>query len=128
MVSKAKRPNPGKKHLGSMPFPARTRNASERLAAATRNLQVAAAGAQSHTILKDSSLIMEILFKNVFLKGAIKSVEQQQKGGSAYTDMDPGAPNKLWEAIIEGAEREAGVSVHCLSLVMWASWLKVVAF
>lgn len=62
---------------------------------------------------------MEVVFKNVFLRGAIKSVERHRGGEAAPTDLGPGAPNKLWEVVIEGAEYEAKVSVRYSSLMKW---------
>lgn len=119
MVSGINRPEPGKRRKRPVPFPALTQRASPSLvaAAATRNQQTVPVRIPQQIALKRPSSIIEVVFKNVFLKGAIESVESQLEGRAAPTDLGPGAPNKLWRVIVEGAEHEAKVSVFYLSLV-----------
>lgn len=121
MVSTINRPEPGKIHKRSVPFPALARRASPRLAAAAaaaaRDRKAVPVRIPHRIALKRASSIMEVVFKNVFLKGAVESVESQREGRAAPTDLGPGAPNKLWEVIVQGAEHEAKVGVLHLSLV-----------
>lgn len=117
MVLRAKRSNPGERHYGFVPLPSGTQKASQRTACAARGLQTKD---PQKTMLKKSSSIMEVLFKNVFLKGAINSVKRQQEGGAVPTDLGPGAPTQLWKVVIQGAECEAEVGVpFYLILVKW---------
>lgn len=90
---------------------------SKRSAAAARELQITSPGTPPLTTLKESSPIMEVLFKNVFLKGAINFIKEKREGRTVPVDLGAGAPNRLWEVIIDGAEREVNVGICSLSRI-----------
>lgn len=116
MPSKRRKSTISKTQSRSISRSAGARGFNRRFATAARELQIISPGALPLTTLKDSSLILMVLFKNVFLKGAINFIKEKREGKTVPADLGPGAPDRLWEVIVDGAEREVDVGFCSFSL------------